>query len=196
MSEVRTTFRLKTGDPAPDFSLPDPDGQTHSLKDLMGGKGTLIAFVCNHCPFVIHLADALKSFANDAADLGVNTVAISSNDVENYPQDRPEKMKEFADEHGWEFPYLYDESQDVALAYGAACTPDFFLFDAEGQLFYTGQFDDSRPNKGTPDGKDLREALKLLVSKQSPPDKVYPSSGCNIKWKPDVKPEWWNAGNA
>lgn len=204
MSEVRTTFRLKSGEPAPDFKLPDPDGALHFLRDLKGPKGTLIVFVCNHCPFVIHLADALKSFANDAADAGVYTVAISSNDVRNYPQDSPEKMKEFADQYGWEFPYLYDESQDVALAYGAACTPDFFLFDAEGKLFYTGQFDDSRPgagppshpDNGAPDGKDLRQALELLVTGQAPPAKVYPSSGCNIKWKADVKPAWWDSGNS
>lgn len=195
MSEVRTTFRLKTGDPAPDFTLPDPDGAVHVLRDLKGRKGTLIAFVCNHCPFVIHLAKEMANFAEEIGKKGVATVAISSNDVENYPQDSPEKMKEFADQHGWGFPYLYDESQDVALAYGAACTPDFFLFDGEGKLFYTGQFDDSRPGKGAPDGKDLREALELLVGKVAPPAKVYPSSGCNIKWKPDVKPSWWDIGN-
>jgi len=197
MSEVRTTFRLKPGDAAPDFTLPDvSDGSARSLASLTGPRGVLIAFVCNHCPFVIHLADALKSFANDAADVGVNTVAISSNDVENYPQDSPEKMKTFAEDYGWQFPYLYDETQEVALAYGAACTPDFFLFNGEGKLFYTGQFDASRPKSGaTPDGKDLRHALELLVSKQDPPAKVYPSSGCSIKWKPNVKPEWWNAGN-
>ena len=196
MSEVRTTFRLKPGGPAPEFTLPDPDGAVHVLRDLKGPKGTLIAFVCNHCPFVIHLAKEMADFATEIGAKGVNTVAISSNDVENYPQDSPEKMKEFAAEYGWGFPYLYDESQDVALAYGAACTPDFFLFDENGNLFYTGQFDDTRPNKGTPDGKDLRTAVELMVSGEDAPETIYPSSGCNIKWKADVKPSWWDSGNS
>lgn len=196
MSEVRTTFRLKSGEPAPDFKLPDTDGEVHFLRDLKGPKGTLIVFVCNHCPFVIHLAKEMAGFAEEIGEKGVATVAISSNDVENYPQDSPEKMKEFAAEYGWSFPYLYDESQEVALAYGAACTPDFFLFDENGDLFYTGQFDDSRPGKATPDGKDLREAIELMVGGGSAPDKVYPSSGCNIKWKAGVKPTWWDSGNS
>ncbi len=196
MSEVRTTFRLKSGDPAPAFTLPDPDGAVHVLRDLMGPKGTLIAFVCNHCPFVVHLAKEMAEFATEVGAKGINTVAISSNDVENYPQDSPEKMKEFAAEYDWDFPYLYDESQDVALAYGAACTPDFFLFDGDGKLFYTGQFDDTRPGGGTPDGKDLRQAVELMVSGGATPEKVYPSSGCNIKWKADVKPTWWDSGNS
>lgn len=207
MSEVRTTFRLKPGDAAPDFCLPDAssDGRTRSLPELMGPNGLLVAFVCNHCPFVVHLAGAMADFAADAATLGVNTVAISSNDVQLYPQDSPEKMKEFAAEHAWSFPYLHDESQEVALSYGAACTPDFLLFDGEGRLFYTGQFDSTRPNRGKPiasdqthgepDGRDLRDALERMVRGASPPDKVYPSSGCNIKWKEGRQPEWWASGN-
>lgn len=196
MSEVRTTFRLKLGDAAPAFTLPDPDGRAQALKDLIGPAGLMVAFVCNHCPYVVHLADAIKAFADDVAAKGVNTVAISSNDVENYPQDSPAKMKEFATQSGWSFPYLYDASQEVALAYGAACTPDFFLFDAEGKLFYTGQFDDTRPNHGIPDGKDLRDALERMIHSESPPSKVMPSSGCNIKWKEGQQPGWWNSGNA
>lgn len=196
MSEVRTTFRLKTGDAAPDFTLPDPDGEPHALADLTGPKGVLIAFVCNHCPYVVHLADALRHFADDITSRGIQTVAISSNDIENYPQDRPELMKQFAADHGWNFPYLYDASQEVALAYGAACTPDFFLFDAAGKLFYTGQFDDSRPNNGqSPDGKDMHDALERMLTGTPPPEKVFPSSGCNIKWKPGMQPDWWASGN-
>ena len=198
MSEVRTTFRLKTGDAAPDFTLPDHagDDSARSLTDLMGPHGTLIAFFCNHCPFVVQLAKEMADFAAEIGTKGVNTIAISSNDVENYPQDSPEKMEEFAAEYGWDFPYLYDESQDIALAYGAACTPDFFLFDDEGKLFYTGQFDDTRPGGGRPDGKDLRQAVELMVSGGEVPEKIYPSSGCNIKWKADVKPTWWDSGNS
>lgn len=195
MSEVRTTFRLKPGDSAPNFTLPDPDGRPHLLSQLIGPKGLLVAFACNHCPYVIHLADALNSFARDASEVGVNSVAISSNDIENYPQDSPEMMKEFAANSGWSFPYLYDESQEVALAYGAACTPDFFLFDGEGKLFYTGQFDDTRPKNGSPDGKDLRAALDSMVRGDTLPADIRPSSGCNIKWKEGVKPDWWDSGN-
>lgn len=195
MSEVRTTYRLKPGGPAPDLTLPDFNGAVHLLRDLKGPRGTLIAFVCNHCPYVIHLAKEMADFAEEIRAKGVNTVAISSNDVENYPQDSPQKMKEFAAEYGWGFPYLYDEAQEVALAYGAACTPDFFLFDGEGKLFYTGQFDDTRPNSGTPHGKDLSEAVERMIHGDTPPATIYPSSGCNIKWKAGVKPDWWDSGN-
>ena len=196
MSEVRSTFRLHHGDPAPEFSLPDPNGQMHSLKDLQGPSGLLVAFVCNHCPYVVHLAEALKAFADDISSLGIQTVAISSNDISNYPQDRPELMKHFALEHDWTFPYLYDASQEVAIAFGAACTPDFFLFDAGGKLFYTGQFDDSRPKNGqTPDGKDMHDAVERMLGGNPPPDKAFPSSGCNIKWKEGQQPEWWASGN-
>ena len=195
MSEVRTTFRLKPGDPAPDFIAPDCKGTVHPLSDLKGPKGTLIAFVCNHCPFVVHLAEKMASFANEIGSKDVNTVAIMPNDVAYYPQDSPDKMKEFAREYGWNFPYLHDESQDIALAYGAACTPDFFLLDATGLLFYTGQFDSTRPHQGRPDGRDLREAVELMLKGAEAPDKIYPSSGCNIKWKAGVKPSWWDSGN-
>jgi len=196
MSEVRSTFRLHPGDAAPEFSLPDADGHSHTLSQLQGPAGTLIAFVCNHCPYVIHLAEALKVFADDIFTLGISTVAISSNDIENYPQDRPEMMKQFAAEHGWRFPYLYDASQEVALAYGAACTPDFFLFDGGGRLFYAGQFDGSRPKNGcAPDGRDMHDAVERMLSGAAPPEKVFPSSGCNIKWKEGQQPDWWASGN-
>lgn len=195
MSEVLSTFRLNRGDQAPDFSLPDADGKVHTLEGSRGAKGTLVAFVCNHCPFVVHVADAFGKLADEIAADGVNTVAIVANDLEKYPQDGPGPMKEFAVEHGWNFPYLIDESQDVALAYGAACTPDFFLFDAEGGLFYTGQFDDTRPKGGLEaHGGDLREAVRRMVAEEEPLERPYPSSGCNIKWKEGKQPDWWNAG--
>lgn len=196
MSEVRSTFRLKLGDPAPAFSLPDPDGRIHTLTDVQGPSGLLVVFACNHCPYVIHLAKPLQQLAGDFSPDGLGTVVISSNDIENYPQDRPEMMKQFSTENAWSFPYLYDASQEVALAYGAACTPDFFLFDGAGNLYYTGQFDDSRPKNGqTADGKDLRNAIQQMLAGAPPPQHVFPSSGCNIKWRPGHQPDWWASGN-
>ena len=195
MSEVLSTFRLHTGDPAPDFSLPDACGRVFSLNEVSGPKGLLVVFACNHCPFVIHLADALGDIAREIAPQGVHTVAINSNDAQKYPQDGPEPMKGFATEHRWEFPYLIDDSQEVAKAYGAACTPDFFLFDGNGRLFYTGQFDDSRPRSGKiPHGGDLREAIRRMLDGEQPLARPSPSSGCNIKWKADNQPQWWNTG--
>lgn len=154
-----------------------------------------MVFACNHCPFVIHLADALGDLAREIAALGVQTVAINSNDAAKYPQDSPEHMPEFAHEHGWDFPYLIDESQETAKAYGAACTPDFFLLDAAGRVTYMGQFDDTRPRSGmAPHGGDLREAVRRMVEGEEPLIRPYPSSGCNIKWKEANQPEWWNSG--
>lgn len=195
MSEVLSTFRLHPGDPAPDFSLPDAYGNVTSRAEAAGPKGLLVVFACNHCPFVVHLAKALGDMAREIAPLGINTVAINPNDAERYPQDGPEQMKTFAAETNWEFPYLIDESQEVAKAYGAACTPDFFLFDAEGRLFYAGQFDDSRPRSGLePHGGDLREAVRRLLEGEESLARPYPSSGCNIKWKAGNQPDWWNGG--
>ncbi|NNC90081.1 MAG: thioredoxin family protein [Akkermansiaceae bacterium] len=192
MSEVKSTFRLKTGDEAPAFSLPDPTGKVHRLGDVAGEKGTLVVFACNHCPFVVHLAQHLGSFAAEAAARGIATAAISSNDVENYPADAPDKMTEFAASHGWNFPYLYDESQEVAKAYGAACTPDFFLFDRDRKLFYAGQFDASRPKSDTAiTGADLQAAVDALLAGEAPPADPFPSSGCNIKWKPGNEPPYF-----
>jgi thiol-disulfide isomerase/thioredoxin len=149
----------------------------------------MVVFACNHCPYVIHLADALGDFAREIALQGVGTVAINSNDLERYPQDGPELMKSFSVARHWDFPYLLDESQEVAKAYGAACTPDFFLFDAEGKLFYAGQFDDSRPRSGVePHAGDLREAVRRMLGGEAPLVRPYPSSGCNIKWKPGNEP--------
>lgn len=195
MAEVLSTFNLKPGDAAPDFSLPDAWGKAVSLADAEGEKGLLVVFACNHCPFVVHLADALGDLADEISAQGVGTVAINSNDLEHYPQDGPEQMKAFAPEHGWKFPYLLDETQEIARAYGAACTPDFFLFDGGKRLFYAGQFDDSRPRSGQEaHGGDMREAVRLMLAGEAPLERPYPSSGCNIKWKDGTKPVWWNAG--
>ena len=195
MAEVLSTFNLKPGDHAPDFVLPDASGRGISLAEAAGKNGLLVIFACNHCPFVIHLADAVGKFADEIGVKGVGTVAINSNDLENYPQDGPELMRPFAEDHGWKFPYLLDETQEVARAYGAACTPDFFLFDADRRLVYAGQFDDTRPRGGKiPDGGDLRDAVRRMVTGEEPVERPRPSSGCNIKWKDGTKPVWWNAG--
>lgn len=190
MSETLSSFQLVPGDLASDFSLPDADGKIFSRAEVSGERGLLVIFACNHCPFVVHLADSLGGFSREISQLGVNTVAINSNDLERYPQDGPEQMKSFAAERGWNFPYLLDESQEVAKAYGAACTPDFFLFKNTGELFYAGQYDDSRPRSGqAPHGGDLREAVRRMLGGEEPLARPYPSSGCNIKWKSGNEPE-------
>lgn len=195
MSEVRSTFRLHISDAAPDFALPDANGRIISLQDAAGPRGLLVVFACNHCPFVVHLADALGDVARKLAAEGVHTVAINSNDTANYPQDAPALMPAFAEKHRWEFPYLVDESQAVALAYGAACTPDFFLFDEKLRLFYTGQFDHSRPRSNqTADGADMLAAARLMLDGKAATARPYPSSGCNIKWKAGNQPGWWDSG--
>ncbi|MBV7267799.1 thioredoxin family protein [Winogradskyella luteola] len=176
---------LPLGTKAPDFSLIDTkDDHIKSLNALKGNTGTLIMFICNHCPFVIHVNSELVKLANDYKSKGINCIAISSNDVVNYPQDGPDKMKQHAIDNYYPFPYLYDESQDVAKAYDAACTPDFFLFDENLKLVYAGQLDDSRPGNHIPvTGKDLRAALDALVNNEKVNPTQKPSMGCNIKWK-------------
>ena len=190
MSETQSSFLLSPGDAAPDFSLHDAGNRIVTRTGVAGGRGLLVVFACNHCPFVIHLADALGDFAREIAELGVTTVAINSNDLARYPQDGPQQMLEFAQQRHWDFPYLIDESQDVAKAHGAECTPDFFLFDAEGKLSYTGQFDDSRPRSGNEaHAGDLRESVRRMLRGESSLARPYPSSGCNIKWKPGNEPK-------
>ncbi len=192
MSEVSSTFRLIPGATAPAFSLPDASGRIHTPESLLSGaRGLLVVFACNHCPFVVHLADALGSFAREIASRGVATVAISSNDAERYPADAPEKMPAFAEAHGWHFPYLHDASQKVARAYAAACTPDFYLFNDARALVYAGQFDESRPGRGIPTGQDLAAAVEHLLAGRGTPAPWFPSTGCNIKWKPGNEPEWF-----
>lgn len=170
---------------APKFKLKDTNSNfEYSYDELKGLKGTLVIFMCNHCPFVLHVIEEIVRVANDYRVQGVGTIAISSNDIAKYPQDAPELMTEFAFQSKIEFPYLFDESQEVAKAYDAACTPDFFLFDSEDKLFYRGQLDDSRPGNGIPlSGSDLRGAIDALIYNRSLKEPQKPSIGCNIKWK-------------
>tara|TARA_B100000674_G_scaffold451273_1_gene421906 strand:- start:75 stop:632 length:558 start_codon:yes stop_codon:yes gene_type:complete len=172
------------GTTCPDFTLPDPRGGTVARDEAVGEHGLLVMFLCNHCPFVIHVADHLAALGRDYADSGLGIVAISSNDVANYPDDAPDKMIEEAEHRGYGFPYLYDETQAVARAFDAACTPDFFLYDAEGLLVYRGQLDDSRPGTDAPvTGADLRAAMDSLAAGEAISAEQIPSLGCNIKWK-------------
>ncbi|MHC4880126.1 MAG: thioredoxin family protein [Planctomycetota bacterium] len=174
---------LPLGTKAPEFSLPNVDGSQVSLADFADRKGLLVIFMCNHCPFVIHLREQLAAFANEYQEKGLGIAGISSNDVANYPDDSPEKMNEEAASAGYTFPYLYDETQEVAKAYRAACTPDFFLFDGDMSLVYRGQFDDSRPGNDKPiTGADLRAACDAVLAGNDVPAEQTPSIGCNIKW--------------
>ena len=176
---------LPLGSEAPPFVLPDTvSGETIRLQDIAGENATVVMFICNHCPYVVHVNSEIVRVANDYNTKGVSFVAISSNDVENYPQDGPELMKLHAQKEKYPFPYLYDESQNVARAYDAACTPDFYVFDKDLRLAYRGRLDDSRPNSGTPlTGRDLRDALDAMLTGNAVSEKQYPSGGCNIKWK-------------
>jgi len=192
---VTPSTMLPLGTPAPDFSLPDYDGNTVSLNDFADAAGLLVVFMCNHCPFVIHLQKELAAFAREIADRGVQTVAINANDIAKYPDDAPIKMKERAEEIGFPFPYLYDSSQEVAKAYKAACTPDFYLFDRAKKLYYRGQFDHTRPSSAEdPTGEDLRRAVDALLAGEPAPTEQIPSAGCNIKWKPGNEPAYAKPG--
>ena len=190
---VRTpSTMLPLGTPAPDFTLPNVDGRILSLADVTGPAGTVVMFICNHCPFVKHVATELARLGRDVLARGIGCVAISSNDVASHPADSPEQMVHEAEERGYPFPYLYDETQEVAKAYRAACTPDFYLFDATGRLVYRGQLDSSRPGSDVPvTGRDLRVAIDALVAGKPPVAGQVPSLGCNIKWKPGGEPEWF-----
>jgi len=176
---------LPLGTKAPDFSLPDVvSGKTLSLADFAQYDALLVMFICRHCPFVKHLQDALARFGRDYAGKNLGIVAISANDASEYPDDRPESLKEMAESLGFSFPFCYDESQETAKAYDAACTPDFFLFDRERKLVYRGQFDDSRPGNGLPvTGNDLRAAVDAVLEDRPASQDQKPSIGCNIKWK-------------
>ncbi|MCL6265231.1 thioredoxin family protein [Flagellimonas myxillae] len=176
---------LALGTKAPSFNLIDTVSDAHlSLNEVKGTKGTVVMFICNHCPFVVHVNPEISTLGKAYQSKGIGFVAISSNDVVNYPDDAPHLMKKKAQEEGYTFPYLYDETQDVAKAYDAACTPDFFLFDGDLCLVYRGQLDDSRPGNGLPlTGKDLRNALDALLEGREISGEQKPSIGCNIKWK-------------
>ncbi len=192
MAMTPSTMALPLGAPAPDFRLPDPSGKTWSLDDFQDAKGFLVIFLCNHCPFVIHIREGLAGVAKEYQGKGIAVVGINSNDVKKYPDDRPEKMAEVAERIGFTFPYLFDETQDVAKAYRAACTPDFFLFDKSRKLVYRGQFDGSRPGNDVPvSGNDLKAALDAVVQGNPVPAEQKPSIGCNIKWKPGNEPEYF-----
>lgn len=175
---------LPLGTPAPDFALPDTEGRTVRLADFDGAPALLVIFMCNHCPFVKHLREALAAFAREYSERGLAIVGINANDVASHPDDSPEAMVREKREAGYVFPYLFDETQEVARAYGAACTPDFFLFDGDRRLAYRGQFDDSRPRNEEPvTGRDLRAAADAVLSGHAVPEPQKPSVGCNIKWK-------------
>lgn len=189
---------LPLGTKAPEFSLTNTqNGATVSLKDVAGGRGLLVMFICNHCPFVKHLRSALAQFGRDYQSQGLNIVAISSNDVGSHPDDGPVQMAAEAKTAGYTFPYLYDATQEVAMAYKAACTPDFFLFDSKLALVYRGQFDASRPSNGLPvTGADLRAAVDTMLKGEPPLTEQRPSIGCNIKWKSGQEPEYFTGVSA
>lgn len=193
MVKTASTMR-KLGTPAPDFKLTNIDGRLVGLHDFDDQPALLVIFMCNHCPFVKHVADGLAQLARDYQPRGVAVVGINSNDAATNPQDSPEQMVHEAELRGYSFPYLYDETQEVAQAYGAACTPDFFLYDKGRKLVYRGQLDASRPGNGVPvTGSDLRAALDALLADKPLPEKQIPSIGCNIKWQEGNEPEYFDA---
>lgn len=184
---------LKLGTRAPDFSLPDVcSGQTVSLSDFSDNDALLVIFMCAHCPFVKLVESELAAIGKDYADRGLGMVAISANDAGNYPDDAPERLKEQAERLGFTFPYLYDESQETAKTYRAACTPDIYLYDKDRKLAYRGQLDDARPGNGKPvNGKNLRAAIDSVLAGDEVTESQLPATGCNIKWKPGNEPEYF-----
>ena len=191
MVSVPSTM-LALGTTAPDFALPDTDGRIVSLADFRDAPALLVMFLCNHCPYVQHVRYELARIGRDYGPRGVGIVAVSSNDAAAFPDDGPELMREEKARVGYPFPYLYDETQQVAKAYRAACTPDFFLFDRGGRLQYRGQLDDSRPKNSTPvTGRDLRAALDAVLAGRPVPGEQRPSIGCNIKWKAGEAPDYF-----
>lgn len=193
MTQTASTM-MALGTAAPDFSLPDTSGNMVSLSDFDGAKALLVMFISNHCPFVKHVRSQLADLGAEYQEKGVGVVAIMANDVANYPEDSPDKMAEEVRLAGYTFPYLYDETQEVAKAYRAACTPDFFLFDNNKQLVYRGQLDDARPGNDKPvTGADMRAALDAVLAGSPVPEPHKPSIGCNIKWKAGNEPDYFPA---
>ncbi len=192
MVKVASTM-VELGTTVPDFSLPEPaTGRTVSAGDFADAPALLVAFLSNHCPFVKHIAPGLAEFGREYRKKGLAMVAICANDVANFPDDSPAKMAEEVERRGYTFPYLFDESQEVAKAFHAACTPDFFLYDGDRQLVYRGQFDESRPSLDVPvTGADLRAACDAVLEGGSPSPDQTPSVGCNIKWKAGAEPPWF-----
>jgi peroxiredoxin len=191
MVAVNSTM-LPLGTKAPDFKLPDTSGKLVSLSQFSGASALLVAFICNHCPYVKHIRSGLAQLARDYLPRKVAVVGINSNDVANYPDDSPSRMAEEVKTAGYLFPYLFDGTQEVAKAYRAACTPDIYVFDQNQRLVYRGQFDDSRPGNGLPiTGKDLRKALDAVLAGKPIPSDQKPSIGCNIKWKPGNEPGYF-----
>jgi peroxiredoxin len=189
---LKNSEMIKLGSDAPSFSLPDTDGNLISIENFTNSRALLVMFICNHCPYVKHVRDGLVSLANKYLENGVGIVGINSNDVDNYPDDSPEKMAEEVKKYGYRFPYLFDKAQEVAKSYRAACTPDFFLYDENRKLVYRGQMDDSRPVNGIPvTGNDLRKALDDLLSGNPITNEQKPSVGCNIKWIPGNEPDYF-----
>ena len=185
---------MPLGTPAPDFSLPEPGGTVHSLGDFADAPGVLVMFICNHCPFVKHVRAAIAEIGAEYQEKEVGVVAVMSNDVEAQPDDHPEKMAREVIEAGYTFPYLYDATQKTAKDFGAACTPDFFLFDGEKRLYYRGQLDGARPGNDVPvTGSDLRTALDAVLDGRPAPEDQKPSLGCNIKWKPGNAPDYFSS---
>jgi peroxiredoxin len=188
---MKESRMLPLGTTAPRFTLPDAAGKPHSLDDFAASPALLVAFICNHCPYVLHILDGFVSYAREYAPRGLAVIAVSVNDVRAYPQDGPEAMGRLAAARGFTFPYVFDDSQRVAKDYEAVCTPDFFLFDQARRLVYRGQFDASRPRSVAPvTGADLRAATDAVLRGGAPAAKQVPSAGCSIKWKPGNEPDW------
>jgi peroxiredoxin len=193
------SLAIELGTAAPDIALTDTDGNSVALGDVAGERATVVAFICNHCPFVLHIIEGFVEFAREYQDRGVGIVTISSNDAEAYPDDGPEQMTAFARNHRFTFPYFYDETQEVAMAFKAVCTPDFFLYDRNLKLAYCGQFDGSRPRTEHSQGErtrlpvtgeDLRAAADAVIAGHPVPQPQRPSNGCSMKWKQGNEPEW------
>jgi peroxiredoxin len=189
---VTPSTMLPLGTEAPSFSLPNVDGRTVSRDDFKDSTGLLVVFMCNHCPYVKHVIDDFSRLAAEYQERGIAVVGISANDVSSFPEDAPDQMARVSKKYGFTFPYLYDEAQEVARVYHAACTPDFFLFDGKNRLYYRGQLDGSRPGNDTPiTGEDLTGAVDALLDGKPSPDPQRPSMGCNIKWKPGKEPDYF-----